>query len=401
MSVAIHPSVAEASVALESTDDTLGNNEAGVPVTMTLRFKSDTASDDDGTTADIAENFVIITLPSHYDLNTDGSDVDTDDGGVVTIGTSEITTTEALGNEVEDVATGDTITVGTFAADSFVTVTITGLTNPASSSELLVGFKQGIVPAATADDPMYHQTETVYITQSGEGAVTEVVLTSLTAEQATEMSFAFDLIEGVEEIVVPLGPGFTVGGGAMLAATQGAVEETASYSDGAFTIENNEFDTGEPVMVTITGLTSPDTAGAATVTVTQDGFASAEGSVIIETTDYDATDATEPGSNQSLRVRGGVVYGSSDNITVNLEKFTVPGSIDVDNVSLNVKGMEADPSDVETNGTKVTLTKVTLVAPFETSGTTPVKLYAGSSGLTTITFRRSAGITLPPAIVIV
>ena len=75
---------------------------------------------------------------------------------------------------------------------------------------------------------------------------------------------------------------------------------------------------------------------------------------------------------------------------MNLEKFTVPGSIDVDNVSLNVNGMDADPSDVETNGTKVTL-----VAPFETSGTTPVKLYAGSSDLTTITFRRSAGIILP------
>ena len=390
VSVAIHPSVTEASVALESTDDTLGNNEAGVPVTMTLRFKSDTASDDDGTTADIAENFVTITLPSHYDLDTDGSDVDTDDGGVVTIGTSEITTTEALGNEVEDVATGDTIIVGTFAADTLVTVTITGLMNPASSSELLGGFKQGIVPAATADDPMYHQTETVYITKSGEWAVTEVALTSLTAEQATEMSFALDLIEGVEGIVVPLGPGFTVGGGAMLTATQDAVEETASYSDGAFTIEINEFDIGEPVIVTITGLTNPDTAGAATVTVTQDGFASAEGSVIIETTDYDATDATEPGSNQSLRVRGRVVYASSDNITVNLEKFTVPGSIDVDNVSLNVNGMDADPSDVETNGTKVTL-----VAPFETSGTTPVKLYAGSSDLTTITFRRSAGIILP------
>ena len=110
--------------------------------------------------------------------------------------------------------------------------------------------------------------------------------------------------------------------------------------------------------------------------------------------EYDATDATEPGSNQSLTVRGKVEFADSDNITVNLSKFGVPSSIDVDHVTVSVGGSNsANPSDVEIDDKKVTL-----VAPFEAdvAGSDDTeKLEADATQLTTITFRRSAAITLP------
>ena len=107
-------------------------------------------------------------------------------------------------------------------------------------------------------------------------------------------------------------------------------------------------------------------------------------------TEYKATSETEPGSNQSLMVQGYVDYSDVDNITVDLDKFGVPSSIDTDHVVVSVGVNSANPSDVEIDGKKVTL-----VAPFETSGASPVKLESDVSDLTSITFRRSAGITLP------
>ena len=103
-----------------------------------------------------------------------------------------------------------------------------------------------------------------------------------------------------------------------------------------------------------------------------------------------ATSSTVPGSNQSLTVQGYVDYSDADNITVNLDKFGVPSSIDTDHVVVSVGGNSANPSDVEIDGKKVTL-----VAPFETSGASPVKLSSDGSSKTSITFRRSADITLP------
>ena len=146
--------------------------------------------------------------------------------------------------------------------------------------------------------------------------------------------------------------------------------------------------------VTITGLTNPMTDMTFTATFEQAGQVDdVEESVDVALiSEYKATAATEPGSNQSLRVRGRVEYADSDNITVNLAKFGVPSSIDADQVNVNVNGDDANPTDVEIDGTKVTL-----VAPFEVDveDAPDTKLEADDSDLTTITFRRSAGITLP------
>ena len=104
-----------------------------------------------------------------------------------------------------------------------------------------------------------------------------------------------------------------------------------------------------------------------------------------------ATDSTEPGSNQSLRVRGMVGYATSDDITVNLASFGVPSSINVDHVTVSIgDDMDANPTDVEIDGTKVTL-----VAPFDPDDGNADRLSSDGSDPTTITFRRSAGITLP------
>ena len=141
------------------------------------------------------------------------------------------------------------------------------------------------------------------------------------------------------------------------------------------------------------GLTNP-TAGtkevtfqAGTRTEVKDTFDVAPASV-----EYKATTKTEPGSNQSLTVRGYVEYASSDSITVNFDKFGVPGSIDVDHVVVSVGNNDANPSDVEIDGKKVTL-----VAPFEyeDADSATQRLAAENTELTTITFRRSADITLP------
>ena len=103
-----------------------------------------------------------------------------------------------------------------------------------------------------------------------------------------------------------------------------------------------------------------------------------------------ATVKTEPGSIQSLKVQGDVVYGTTDNIFVNLKDFGVPSSIDPSHVLVTRDGVgNANPSDVEVDGSKVTL-----VAPFDTEKAAG-NLSAAAGETTIIDFRRAAGITLP------
>ena len=103
-----------------------------------------------------------------------------------------------------------------------------------------------------------------------------------------------------------------------------------------------------------------------------------------------ATVKTEPGSNQSLKVKGKVVYGETDNIIVNLKDFGVPSSIDPSHVLVTRDGVNATPSDVEVDGTKVTL-----VGPFDPETAGAGNLSAEADDTTIIDFRRAAGITLP------
>ena len=204
------------------------------------------------------------------------------------------------------------------------------------------------------------------------------------------------LIEAGEEIVVTLSDGFTVGSEATLTATQGegddAEKATASYSDGVFTVaDDNEFETSDPVSVTITGVTNPDEVGSATVTVAQGEFTPATFAVEIETTDYTATDSTVPGSNQRLTLRAKIKVDERDAITVKFAKFGV-GDIEADDVEILADDITGNPSSVSVSGTTVTLYFTDL-----NDGDTKV---AGGDKLledqlTTITFLQRAGITLP------
>ena len=152
-----------------------------------------------------------------------------------------------------------------------------------------------------------------------------------------------------------------------------------SEAGGPFAFTGNfENSDGEPAAI----------GGDSMITVTADATGGNGGG-----TDEDdlATRSTEPGSNQSLTVRGMVSYATSEDITVNLASFGVPSSINVDHVTVSIgDDMDANPTDVEIDGTKVKL-----IAPFEPNDDNADRLSSDGNGPTTITFRRSAGITLP------
>ena len=124
----------------------------------------------------------------------------------------------------------------------------------------------------------------------------------------------------------------------------------------------------------------------------------ATGMATVRTVVNPATSRATPGSNQSLSLEADVDFTSTDSITVNLKDFGVPSSIAPAQISMDVVGADtgsttgtgANPSDVEVDGTKVTL-----VGPYETGGNNPVNLAAQGSSVTKIVFRRAAGITLP------
>ena len=135
---------------------------------------------------------------------------------------------------------------------------------------------------------------------------------------------------------------------------------------------------------TITVVAAPTNGGNGDGNGDGDGDGNGGGDVNI------ATVKTEPGSNQSLKLEGVVVYGPTDNIFVNLKKFGVPSSIDPSHVLVTRDGGTANPSDVEVDGTKVTL-----VAPFDPETAGEGNLSADAGDTTIIDFRRAAGITLP------
>ena len=104
-----------------------------------------------------------------------------------------------------------------------------------------------------------------------------------------------------------------------------------------------------------------------------------------------ATGSTTPGSNQSLVLKSTIEHDNTEDIIVKLGKFGVPSSIDTRDVRISLTGGAADsgfPSDIEVDGTTVTLVGPVVNADGENVGSDD---HTGA----TITFRRGAGITLP------
>ena len=308
VAIAIHGSVTEALVELESTDDSdepKGDYEAGAPVKMTITVMADTAA------ANAAASNIVITLPSDYDLDTDGdADTDTDSGGIVKRGNTVLTdTASTVAATLGDVISDNTITIGTLAADTSLTLEITGLTNPGSSAMYSVGFKQGVIPAAvtedlTADppvigDPMYNETAMFYITElaavdvagrlaPGYAGATNAML-SLEFGSVVDLSMMND-----SEIMIELIGGLSMSQRSTVSVMQMHDRNEAPVDVGGNVMVNGNtitimHDDGEDannvmktmgrnvgkVMVEITGLTNPSNDGPTNVfTVTQDEYQS-------------------------------------------------------------------------------------------------------------------------------
>ena len=173
-----------------------------------------------------------------------------------------------------------------------------------------------------------------------------------------------------------------------LAANEITADTDYTFTVGADYVTDAENPTG--------GFTNPDSADTFEVIFRQGTIipaGTAPFSVNVPVVKYEPTSSNEAASGQSLKVRGYVDYSDADDITVNLNKFGVPSSIDADQIVVEVGDYSANPSDVEIDGSKVTL-----VAPFEYDdevSKTTEKLDASVTDLTIITFRRAAGITLP------
>ena len=137
-------------------------------------------------------------------------------------------------------------------------------------------------------------------------------------------------------------------------------------------------------------------AGTITITATQgDDTPTAVFTVTVPPLEHPATTSTVPGSNQRLELRAMIDVDLRDAITVKLEKFGVPSSIDADDVEItDADNVTGNPSSVSVSGTTVTLYFTDLNGP----GTDPENVDGDElddDESTTITFLKRAGITLP------
>ena len=340
-------------------------------VTLTLTFS----------TAEGQADAVTITLPPEYDVENTGGPVtgitiaSAADGGSPT----DITPT------LEDLDTGDTVVIAAnnIEADTEYTITIGadldatpmptgGFTNP-DAGAFEVSFSQvALVPAGKAFFDV--NTPPIFTDEDGEETTTYA---------------GVEFFEGGAARNVPV---------YIRDADNFGADDELVAEDERQTIQYRAI-SDDPTVATassVEGMThirvTPVGNGDATITVTATDSLGGEGTATFEVivTESTVVDSTVPGSDQSLTVRGYLDYNDTDNITVKLEDFGIPSSIDNDNVVVSVGGDRANPSDVEISGTTITL-----VAPFDPDEDDVERLESDGSKLTTITFRRSAGISLP------
>jgi hypothetical protein len=404
--VMLSPSVIDAEVELESIDDAMGDHQSGANVTMTLTFTVDTA----GASAAASETDVMIDLPSEYDLDTDGAGSDT--GGTVS----------SVNGATKGAVTNSTINVHGFGENKEVTVTITGLRNPANSQALAIKFKYG---EATVPDRIVP----LYITKIDELAATGTLLPAYAKSPDSTMEFRFgsvvdlstppyDGATGKSEIVIEVDDGFSglsaenvsvmqrqdrngdpvdVGGNIKVDGNTITIMHDDA-SDAKNVMKTMGRNVGE-VMVKITGLTNPSEDGNwQALTVKQDGFsplmylidiakAPEEPRVVLSSNKADAAVTLEIGSmvGGTREIKGG------EDIVVTLAGFQIPGSIDENSVIIDGDGAEefyGNPASVAVSGSKITLSLPTRIAA---TGAVidPVKNYYK------ITFKLSAGIKNP------
>jgi len=403
MTVAIGPTITSSSIELSDTAASSDDDDAddttnmaadpGENVKMTIKVKPDTAN-----AGDAAGDNIVITLPAGdaYDLDTVIDPTDTSDtGALVSVSPSTVVPT------VADAGTGDTITLHTFDADKEITVTITDLTNPSTSTMYSVNAKQGDV---TADKGV---SLPVHVTDAAQVKPSTPMLDNRDAGGTGMMTFTFEAVQEVKDddskVKVTLSDEFTgfrssnvkvqqmnddekYEGRGMVMAGSGNMFYIAKNADAKKNVM-----AGEKVMVTIDRLTNPDEVGMVNdpVKVMQGGFATGTSDNVgiqgaeLSTTTPGADVRVEISTRAMMKIPGG------DDIAVTLEGFGIPDTIDESDV--RIEGGSANnvnPSDVSVSGSKVTISLPTTDArdmdyniPAETDYT--------------IVFKQGAGLTNP------
>ena len=396
----------------KATLDDIVPGEDGVTLTVTFEINDDIDGAPTGTQAD---DNVTITVPDQIAVIAAGAaGFDTDNISVTQGG-------NPVGKVVDPIAVAQSIVITVADAgnnnvvrDETITVAISDLTlaDDAFSGDVSI-LQTGQAAAQIASLAIYDAANAL-------SGLSATLSNSVSGAEDVTLTLKFSTAEGEGDgVTITLPPEYNIEGedgpvaaititsaagnadAAVVTPTRDDVDtgDTIAFADGDINPETDYTVTVGADMVTAPdaptgGFTNPDSADSFEVKFAQGDIipaGTASFSVNDPVVDYEPTGSTEPRSDQSLTVRGFVDYSDADNITVNLNKFGVPSSIADNQVVVSVGDNSANPSDIEIDGTKVTL-----VAPFEyTSGTSTAKLSATVNDLTTITFRRAAGITLP------
>ena len=381
-------------------------------VTLTVTFEVN--DDIDGAPA---TDYVRVNVPAA--IATISDDFDTSDISVTQNGQSvgSVSMVSAQNIEISQPTGGATNVV---RANETITLEISDLTLADTAASELIGISQD------SDDVVGNAAEqtaalSIYDPANALSGLSAVLSDSLTEAKDVTLTLKFTTAaDQADAVEITLPPEFNVNDGSpsgditiALAVDDGDPEEltgTTANVDTGDTITISASDVAEDSDHTVTvgtvradsaenataGFTNPDSADTFEVSFRQGIIipaGTAPFSVNVPVVKYEPTSSNEPGSGQSLKVRGFVDYSDADDITVNLNKFGVPSSIDADQILVSVGDFSANPSDVEIDGSEVTL-----VAPFEYDDKDTEKtekLDASVTDLTIITFRRAADITLP------
>ena len=395
--IAIGPSVVEALVMLESTDPAMRmySYDTETPVTMELEFVAD-ADGGDANTADASN--VVITLPWDLDAGEATAVVaaadatadnpanphGTDDPGVrIEVAPSSVTA------ELDDA--GELIEVFGFSEDRDVLVTITGLTNPATSMGYEVTFKYGTVAGVEGEKRKFYITdmdlvdvEEAMLDPDSAGS-DEVTLSfefgsiidfatmddsMIEIELDDDFSLSSDSEITVMQQLTRRGDPEDVGGNVMVDGnTITILNDTDADAKnimktaptGGSTIGRN---VGK-VMVEITDVTNPSEAGVVedAIIVTQDMFAPGMADLTVTGATTRGTFKADTGVElefEGLMTDDGIDGGT--NIQVTMKGFQIPASIDRENVIIDgdpdgdrSNSYYGNPDSVAISGSTITL----------------------------------------------
>ena len=437
--VAIGPTITSSSITLsdysassadDDADDTTNMaDDAGENVTMTIKLTPDTANG--GPNPDVN---VVITLPEG-----DAFDLFEDVASPGDLGAMVSVSPTSVNDVVAEVATGDTITLDNFDANEEITITITGFTNPTTSTMYTVKLKQGNV---AGDDGV---SLPVHVTSESEIEVKEFDISEIDAgTEDVTLSFNFKAVIGGDDdppIVIDLHDDFVLGGedDYVLGTEATEEEDDEDATPGDFilyqmdgedrvyvygelssddtdrndvsitlreTTDVEKWDTATKargtVYVEVRGLTNPTMVARSItlVTITQGNFGSVSYSARLTGTEVSSNVAGSP-VRLSISTEATADIPPGDDIEVNLKGFVVPESIAAHQILINggdtVPGYSGEPFYGNPVAVAISKTKVTLTIPVSNPDGSRVAADRGiqEGGIYTITFKLGAGIKNP------